>query len=126
MERIHRKHRLTFPAGDPAIKCDIGFYIIGAPWDFTDAINDFHAMGDPIANASAVRWHEVLAADSADEYISPLWQAAKTNTPPQPWCADPTTCPPDVYGEQVTTKGYVTASHFGTKDFAVPSGFAYQ
>jgi len=26
----------------------------------------------------------------------------------------------------VTTKGYVTASHFGTKDFAVPDGFAYQ
>ncbi|HUT92091.1 MAG TPA: hypothetical protein VMY37_21535 [Thermoguttaceae bacterium] len=126
MERIHRKHRLTFPAGDPAVKCDVGFYIIGQPWDFTDAINDFHAMGDPIANASAVKWHEVLAADSADEYISPLWRAAKTNTPPQPWCADPITCPPDVYGEQVTTKGHVTAAHFGTKDFAVPGGFAHQ
>jgi len=31
-----------------------------------------------------------------------------------------------VYGEQVTTKGYVTASHFGTKDFAVAGGFEYQ
>jgi hypothetical protein len=66
----------------------------------------------------------MLAADSADEYISPLCQAAKTNTPPQPWCADPVTCPADVCGEPVTTKGYVTASHFGTKDFAVPGGFA--
>jgi len=44
----------------------------------------------------------------------------------QPRCADPITCPPDVYGEQVTTKGHVTASHFGTKDFAVASGFDYQ
>jgi len=68
----------------------------------------------------------LLAADSADEYISPLWPADKAHSPPQPWCADPITCPPDVYGEQVTTKGYVTASHFGTKDFAVVEGFVYQ
>jgi len=39
--------------------------------------------------------------------------------------ADPITCPPDVCGEQVTPKGYVTDSHFGTKDFAVPNGSAY-
>ena len=44
----------------------------------------------------------------------------------QPWRADPITCPPDVYGEQVTTKGYVTAAHFGVKDFAVPGSFTYQ
>ncbi|MGB2823224.1 MAG: hypothetical protein WBF17_19730 [Phycisphaerae bacterium] len=44
----------------------------------------------------------------------------------RPWCADPITCPPDVYGEQVTTKGYVTAAHFGTKDFAVAGGFEYR
>jgi len=68
----------------------------------------------------------VLGTDRADEYISPLWQAAKTNTPPQPWCADPITCPPDVHGDQVTTKGYVTAAHFGTKDCAVAAGFEYQ
>jgi len=40
--------------------------------------------------------------------------------------ADPITCPPDVYGEQVTTKGHATAAHFGAKDFAVVDGFAYQ
>ena len=74
----------------------------------------------------AVKWHEVLGADSAEEHISPLWQAAKTNTPPQPWCADPITCPPDPYGEQVTTKGYVTAAHFGMKYFAAQGGFEYQ
>jgi len=31
-----------------------------------------------------------------------------------------------VYGEQVTTEGYVTAAHFRAKDFAVPAGFTHQ
>jgi hypothetical protein len=67
-----RKWESPWGARIAAAKCDVRFSIIGEPWDYTDAINDFHPMGAPIADGSAVEWHEVLVADSADEYVSPL------------------------------------------------------
>jgi len=121
MQRLHRKQQLLFQAGDPPIKCDVSFYIIGAPLDFGEEINEFHAMGDAIGQTASL-WHEDSGVDNASEFDSPLWEAARTNVSPQPWCTDPT----GTSDEPLTTKGYVTEGSFGVKEFAVVGGFVYQ
>ncbi len=125
MEREHRKHKVMFAAGDSARKCDVRFYIVGQAWDYTYATNVFDAMSDPIGDESAVKWHEKTAQNCAAEFISALWQASKTNTAPQPWCADPISDPAPP-GDPTTTLGYETQSHFGIRDHKVTGGFVYQ
>ena len=120
LSRSCRRQRAEFSTAELAQKVDVGFYVIGdLPNHYTPpADSQFAPFGNPVALNSATCWQTLPAADWADVYISDLWAAAATNSPPAPpWAADPDT---------KSEMGYRLSQSFIVREHKVPDGFAYQ